>query len=229
MNRIKIAPSILSANFARMGEEVENLERCGADMIHCDVMDGTFVNPITFGAQMVKEIRKLTKLPLDVHLMITHPQSQIENFADAGADIVTVHYEACNFAAGYRTQEECIFDVISMIRKYQMKAGLVINPDTSTSVLRPYISLIDQILLMSVVPGYGGKTFIPKTLTKIRTVRSFADEVGKEIDIEVDGGITEENAGAVIEAGANVIVAGSTIFKSEDKARTIRILRGEQI
>ncbi|MBO5525375.1 MAG: ribulose-phosphate 3-epimerase [Clostridia bacterium] len=227
MRKIKIAPSILSANFAKMGEEVEYLEKCGADLIHCDVMDGTFVNPITFGAQMVKEIRKITKLPLDVHLMITHPQSQIVNFAEAGADIVLVHYEACNFTAGYRTQEECIDDIISMIHRHGMKAGLVINPDTSTSVLRPYVTLADQILLMSVVPGYGGKTFIPETLDKIRLVRQYADAIGKEIDIEVDGGITEENVDSVIRAGANVIVAGSTIFKSEDKARTIRRLRGE--
>lgn len=222
--RNMVAPSILSADFSRMGEEVEMLEYCGADLIHCDVMDGSFVNPITFGAQMVKEIRKRTKLPLDVHLMIEHPQTQIENFARAGANTVTVHYEAC-----YRIRKQYIKDTLYMIRAKGMRCGLVVNPSTPVEVVKPYLLLLDQVLLMSVVPGYGGKLFIPETLDKIRQLRSYILETGKEIDIEVDGGITESNVHSVLEAGANIIVAGSTVFNSPDKVVTIKRLRGENV
>lgn len=228
MRTIKIAPSILSANFVRMEEDIKELERCGADMVHCDVMDGTFVNPITFGGQMVKAVRKITSLPLDVHLMIVHPQTQIKNFADAGADILTIHYEACESENG-KSKDEFVADLLNEIRQNGMKAGLVINPATPVSVLKPFVAMADQILLMSVVPGYGGQSFIPSSLEKIRELRSYADEANVDLDIEVDGGITEENIGSVLEAGANVIVAGSTVFKAPDKAKTIKILRGEQV
>lgn len=228
MRKIKIAPSILSANFATMGADVEMLERCGADYVHCDVMDGSFVNPITFGGQMVKAIRKITKLPLDVHLMIVHPETQVKNFADAGTDILTFHYEAVE-AKDDKTKDECVADLLQKIRESGMKAGLVINPATPVSVLKPFVTMVDQILLMTVVAGYGGQSFIPYTLDKIKELRAYTDELGIDLDIEVDGGITEENIATVLEAGANVIVAGSTVFKSSDKERTIRVLRGESV
>ncbi len=214
---IKIAPSILASDFSRIGEEVARLEESGADLIHCDVMDGNFVPPITFGAQMVKAIRPHTKLPLDCHLMVLHPETHIEDFAAAGADNITVHVEACDIPALFR-----------MISSYGIKKSAVINPETAVEKVFPAVEEgADMILLMSVHPGWGGQKFLAETLKKLETLRDFCIKCGRgELDIEVDGGITEENVKDVISAGANVIVAGSTVFRSRDMAATVRRLRG---
>lgn len=215
--QIKIAPSILASDFARVGEEVERLQKSGADLIHCDVMDGNFVPPITFGAQMVKAIRPHTNLPLDCHLMTLHPETRIEEFAAAGADNITVHVETCDIPALFKK-----------IATYGVKKAAVINPETAIEKLFPAVEEgADMLLLMSVHPGWGGQKFIPETLKKLQILRDFCIKCGRaDLDIEVDGGITEENVQDVISAGANVIVAGSTVFQSKDMAATIGRLRG---
>lgn len=214
---IKIAPSILSADFSEMGAAVKKLEKSGADMIHCDVMDGSFVQPITFGAQMVKSIRPFTGLPLDVHLMIEHPQTQIKFFADAGADIITVHYGACQ-----KISESYLKDTLQLIKSYGVKCGAVVNPDVPVEEIFPVFPLCDMVLLMSVFPGYGGQKYIPSVTEKIKKARAF----DRNIDIEIDGGVTEQNCAEIIAVGANVLVAGSTVFNSTDMALTIKRLRG---
>ncbi len=220
--KIKIAPSILSADFSVMGDAVKKLEKSGADLIHCDVMDGTFVEPITFGAQMVKNIRPLTKLPLDVHLMIEHPKTQIKFFADAGADIITVHYQACK-----RVSDTYLKETLELIKSYGIKCGAVVNPDIPVENIFPVFPLLDMVLLMSVFPGYGGQKYIEEVTAKITKAREYAVSIGKpDLDIEIDGGVTEENCKKIIGAGANVLVAGSTVFKSPDMAVTIKNLRG---
>ena len=217
----KIAPSILSADFSVMGETVKKLEKCGADLIHCDVMDGSFVEPITFGGQMVKNIRSLTKLPLDVHLMIEHPKTQIKFFAKAGADIITVHYKACK-----KISDTYLEETLNLIKSYGVKCGAVVNPDVPVENIFPVFPICDMVLLMSVFPGYGGQKFIPEVMDKIKKAREYAAAIGKgDMDIEVDGGITEENADAIRAAGANVLVAGSTVFNSKDWAKTIAGLK----
>ena len=203
MKQIKIAPSILSADFSKMGEEVVSLEQCGADVVHCDVMDGVFVNNITFGIKMVEDIRKLTKLPLDCHLMIVHPEKYVERFAKAGADIITVHWEAC---------QDNLKEVLELIKSTGVKCGAVINPDTPVDKIADVIPMCDMVLVMSVFPGFGGQKFIPTAC-------------GKDIDIEIDGGVTEENIEEIKAAGANVIVAGSTVFKATDRAAIIAALK----
>ena len=217
MKTIKIAPSILSADFSKMGEEVRSLEECGADLVHCDVMDGVFVNNITFGIKMVEDLRKITTLPLDCHLMIVHPEKYVERFAKAGADIITVHWEAC---------QDNLKEVLLQIKATGVKCGAVINPDTPVDKIREVITLCDMVLVMSVFPGFGGQKFIPSALDKLREIRQIIDESGKDIDLQIDGGVTDENVEEIKEAGANVIVAGSAVFKAQDRAKTIVKLRG---
>ena len=213
----KIAPSILSADFSVMGETVAKLEKCGADLIHCDVMDGTFVEPITFGGQMIKNIRPLTKLPLDAHLMIEHPKTQVKFFAEAGADIITVHYKACA-----KISDTYLEETLRLIKSYGVKCGAVVNPDVPVENIFPVFPLCDMVLLMSVYPGYGGQKFIPEVMEKIKTARQYAIKCGSpDMDIEIDGGVTLENAKAIREAGANVLVAGSAVFNSPDWTDTI--------
>lgn len=216
MKEIKIAPSILSANFAKMGEEVAALEKCGADVVHCDVMDGVFVNNITFGIKMVEDIRKITSLPLDCHLMIVHPEKYVERFAKAGADIITVHWEAC---------QDNLEEVLNLIKSTGVKCGAVINPDTPVDKIRDVILLCDMVLVMSVFPGFGGQKFIPSALDKLREIRAIIDGSGRDIDLEIDGGVTAENVEEIKAAGANVIVAGSAVFKAEDRAAMIAKLK----
>ncbi len=214
---IKIAPSILSADFSKMGEEVKGLEESGADIVHCDVMDGVFVNNITFGIKMVEDLRKITSLPLDCHLMIVNPEKYVERFAKAGADIITVHYEAC---------KEGLKDTLQLIKNCGVKCGAVINPDTPVEKIKDVIPLCDMVLVMSVFPGFGGQKFIPECLEKLRQVRAIIDACGKDIDLQIDGGVTADNVAQVKAAGANVIVAGSAVFKAEDKGAMIASLKG---
>lgn len=204
-----------------MGEAIKKIELCGADLIHCDVMDGTFVEPITFGGQMIKNIRKLTKLPLDAHLMIEHPKTQVKFFADAGADIITVHYKACK-----KISDTYLEETLALIKSYGVKCGAVVNPDVPVENIFPVFPLCDMVLLMSVYPGYGGQKFIPEALEKIKKSREYAVKIGRpELDIEIDGGVTMQNAAQIREAGANVLVAGSAVFGAEDMAGAIAGLR----
>lgn len=216
MKTVKIAPSILSANFSKMGEEVQSLEKSGADLVHCDVMDGVFVNNITFGIKMVEDLRKITTLPLDCHLMIVHPEKYVERFAKAGADIITVHWEAC---------QDNLEEVLKLIKSTGVKCGAVINPDAPVEKIKEVIPLCDMVLVMSVFPGFGGQKFIPSALDKLREIRAIIDGLDKEIDLQIDGGVTAENVEEIKAAGANVIVAGSAVFKAEDRAEMIAKLK----
>ncbi len=216
MKQVKIAPSILSANFAKMGEEVRSLEENGADLVHCDVMDGVFVNNITFGIKMVEDLRKITALPLDCHLMIVHPERYVERFAKAGADIITVHYEAC---------QDNLKEVLLQIKAAGARCGAVVNPDTPTEKIKEVIPLCDMVLVMSVFPGFGGQKFIPSALNKLKEIRAVIDGLDKEIDLEIDGGVTAANVAEIKAAGANVIVAGSAVFNAENRADAIAVLK----
>lgn len=219
---VKIAPSILSADFSAMGEAIKKLERSGADLVHCDVMDGSFVGPITFGGQMVKNIRPLTRLPLDVHLMIEHPKTQIKFFAEAGADIITVHYEACA-----KISPTYLKETLELIKSYGIKCGAVVNPDTDVERIFDVFDICDMVLIMSVFPGYGGQKFIPSALDNVKKAREYAAGIGKDdLDIEIDGGVNLKNAAEIRAAGANVLVAGSAVFGAEDMASAISALRG---
>ncbi len=214
---IKIAPSILSANFAAMGEAVEKLQSQGADWVHFDVMDGNFVPNITFGPGMCKALRPLTALPLDVHLMVEHPCDWIEPFRQAGADILTIHVES---------SEHHLHRALQAIHAAGMKAGVVLNPATPIEACIHLLSECDLVLLMSVNPGFGGQSFIAETLSKIRALRKEIDARGLNVLIEVDGGVNPDTAKLCIDAGADVLVAGSAVFKAEDPADMIRRLRG---
>lgn len=216
MTEIQIAPSVLSADFSAMGEEIASLERAGADILHCDVMDGLFVPNITFGIKMVADMRKRTSLPLDCHLMIVEPQKYVPQFAKAGATYITVHYEAC---------KDNLKNVLKLIRECGCKAGAVINPDTPVSVLQDVLPYCDMILLMSVFPGFGGQKYIESVTEKIREVKAMTEKTGRKIDVEIDGGITLENVGKVKAAGANVIVAGNTVFSATDRKAVIAELK----
>lgn len=214
--QVKIAPSILSADFSKMGEEVRSLEESGADLVHCDVMDGVFVPNITFGMKMVEDIRKVTSLTLDCHLMIVNPEKYVQGFANAGADIITVHYEAC---------KDNLANVLKLIKDAGVKCGAVINPDTPVSAIADVIPLCDMVLVMSVFPGFGGQKFISSVLDKVREIRAIADGLGQDLDIQIDGGICAENAALAREAGANILVAGSAVFKAENRAEMIAKLK----
>jgi ribulose-phosphate 3-epimerase len=213
---VKIAPSILSADFARLGEEIKDVEQGGADYIHVDVMDGHFVPNITIGPLIVEAIRPITKLPLDVHLMIENPDQYVEAFAKAGADYITVHVEACQHL--HRT--------IQNIKAHGIKAGVVLNPATPVDMIQHIIGDIDMVLLMSVNPGFGGQKFIPEVLPKIKQVKEMADSKGLNIEIEIDGGVNAETAKQCIEAGANVLVAGSAVYNQSNRKEAIEALRG---
>jgi ribulose-phosphate 3-epimerase len=215
---IKIAPSILSANFAKLGEEIRDVEKGGADYIHVDVMDGHFVPNITIGPLIVEAIRPVTSLPLDVHLMIENPDKYIPTFAKAGADYLSVHVEACPHL--HRT--------IHLIKEHGVKAGVVLNPHTPVSMIEHIIHDVDLVLLMTVNPGFGGQKFIHSVLPKIQQVAQIINEQNLHVEIEVDGGVNEETAKLCIEAGANVLVAGSAIYNKEDRAAAIRAIRGGQ-
>lgn len=219
MPQIKIAPSILASDFSRGAETVKALEQNGADYVHCDIMDGNFVPPITFGHQFVGSLRPHTKLPLDCHLMVLHPETHFEELKKAGADFITIHKEVC---------KEQTPSLLRRIREMGMKSGAVVNPDTPIERVFDCVEDADMILIMSVFPGWGGQKFIADTLKKAEALRSFCIRNGKPgFDIEMDGGISEQNAKEVISAGVNVLVAGSAVFRSLDMASTIRALRGE--
>ncbi len=210
-----IAPSILSADFARLADAVQQVEAAGADWIHVDVMDGHFVPNLTVGPPMVEALRKVTALPLDVHLMITNPDEFIPEFAKAGADILTVHVETCPHL--HRT--------IQAIKEQKMKAGVSLNPSTSCTTLEHILGDVDLVLVMSVNPGFGGQRFINSTLEKIRRIQTMITASTGSPHLEVDGGITIHNVASVLQAGANVLVAGSAIFGSSNMSDTIRQMR----
>ena len=211
MRKIFISPSILTADFARLEQECKSLEKCGADWIHCDVMDGNFVPNLTFGMPIVKSIRKCVALPLDVHLMIDRPERYVEQFAEAGADIITVHAEATDNVAG----------CLKLIRSAGKQVGISVKPNTPVEVLEQYRGLFDMILIMSVEPGFGGQSFIESSVTKIKR----AKELFPNALVEVDGGINKSTVKKVVEAGADVIVAGSAILNASDRKCAIAELR----
>lgn len=201
---IKIAPSILASDFSRLGEQIKELENAGADLIHIDVMDGSFVPNISFGFPIMKSIRPLTKLPFDVHLMIQEPGRFIEEFVRFGADIITVHYEA----------DKHIDRTINYIKSFGVKAGVALNPATPTAFIKDIIADLDMVLIMSVNPGFGGQKFIKYSLEKIREIKELSEVKNKDLLIQVDGGIEKENIIDAVNAGANVIVAGSSVFRN---------------
>jgi len=211
----KIAPSILSADFSRLGEEVKAIEAAGADYVHVDVMDGRFVPNITIGPLVVEAVRKVTPLPLDVHLMIVEPERYVESFAKAGADIIVVHAEATVH----------LHRAIQMIRSLGKKAGVSLNPSTPLNVLDYVLEDLDLVLLMTVNPGFGGQSFIEACIPKIQALRGMMDKRGVEAELEVDGGVKTDNIGRISRAGADVFVAGSAVFNSPDYAATIAELK----
>ncbi|MGQ9694813.1 MAG: ribulose-phosphate 3-epimerase [Thermodesulfobacteriota bacterium] len=215
--RIKIAPSILAADFSRLPEEIKAIEKAGADYIHIDVMDGHFVPNITVGPMIVETLAKLTSLPLDVHLMVSHPDMLLSTFIKAGAKILTVHLETCIHL--HRTLTE--------IRKLGGRAGVSLNPTTPLCLLEPALDYVDLVLIMSVNPGFGGQEFIPPILPKIAHARKLMDEKKSKAELEVDGGIKVANIGLVAKAGADVIVSGSGIFQTPDYEATIAAMRAE--
>jgi ribulose-phosphate 3-epimerase len=217
LHSITIAPSILSADFGRLAEEVAAVEAAGADLLHVDVMDGRFVPNITIGPLVVKAIRKITKLPLDLHLMIVEPEKYLDAFADAGADTINIHFEATSHS----------HRALQHIRSRKKRAGLALNPSTGEEALRYLLGSLDQVLVMSVNPGFGGQSFLPEVLPKVAAIRRMIDEGRWPIEIEIDGGIAEGTAGLAVSAGACALVAGNAIFTKPDYRAAIAGLRRE--
>ena len=217
MASIKISPSILSADFSKLGNEIENLEKANADLIHIDLMDGHFVPNITIGPEVINKLRKYTNLPFDVHLMISPVHNFIKNFAEAGADIITIHPEA--------TKD--LMSSIKEIKSFNKKVGVSLNPETSVNEVLPNLDLIDLVLVMSVNPGFGGQKFIKDTLEKVKILRREIDKKKLKTQIEIDGGINFSNANLAIEAGVDILVSGTTIFKENggDLKKNIQLLR----
>tara|TARA_Y100001960_G_C14611481_1_gene796007 strand:+ start:200 stop:859 length:660 start_codon:yes stop_codon:yes gene_type:complete len=216
-SRVKISPSILSADFGKLGSEISTLEKAGADLIHVDVMDGHFVPNITIGPEVIKDLRKYTSLPFDVHLMISPVHNYIRNFAEAGADIITIHPEAT----------KNLKESVNEIKKFGKKAGISLNPETKINEVLPVIHMIDLVLIMSVNPGFGGQKFIESTLEKVKLLRKEIDQKKLPVEIEIDGGINFDNASIAKEAGVDILVSGTTIFKSNggDIKKNIEILK----
>ncbi len=210
-----ISPSVLAADFSKLAEDVNKVYFAGAEYIHLDVMDGIFVPNISFGPPVIASLRKATDAFFDVHLMITEPQRYIKDFADAGADLITIHYESCESPA----------EVVKMIKSYGVRACVSIKPATPAEVLFPLMSELDMVLVMTVEPGFGGQKLIPETVAKVKQLREYADTNGLNIDIEVDGGVTLDNLPLVRQAGANIIVAGSAVFKAENPAMVIEQMK----
>lgn len=212
---IKLAPSILSADFSKLGEDVMKVEDAGCEYLHIDVMDGSFVPNISFGAVVLRSLRKKSNMIFDVHLMIDEPIRYIKDFADAGADIIVIHQEATKH----------LHRSVMAVKELGKKVGVSINPATSLTTLEYILDELDMVLIMSVNPGFGGQKFIPSSLQKVRKLRSMIDERGLDIDIQVDGGVTKDNIKDVVDAGANILVAGSAIFGKEDITQAVKELR----
>ena len=206
MKKIQISPSILSADFSQLGNEIKKLEQGGADMIHVDVMDGHFVPNLTIGPPVIKRLRNYTQIPFDVHLMISPVHKYIKDYVNAGADIITIHPEAT----------DNLIESINLIKKLNKKVGVSLNPDTKLNIIDNVLDQIDLVLIMSVFPGFGGQKFMPEVVEKIKTLKKIKEEKKLNFDIEVDGGINFENNKIVIEAGANILVSGTTIFKENN-------------
>ncbi|QBD84789.1 ribulose-phosphate 3-epimerase [Clostridium tetani] len=212
---VKIAPSILSADFANLGRDIEYMEKYGAHVVHFDVMDGKYVPNISFGVPIMKSIKGLTKLPFDVHLMIEEPSKYIEDFAKAGADIITFHYEA----------ETHLDRTINYIKSFGVKAGIALNPGTPVSLIKDLIPSLDMVLIMSVNPGFGGQKYIPYASDKIRELKKLKDELNKDLIIEVDGGVGKDNIKDIANCGVDLVVAGSAVFKDGKIEENLKVLR----
>ena len=212
---IKISPSMLAADFTKLGEELADIERAGADMVHLDVMDGVFVTNISFGLPVIESLRKVSTMVFDVHLMIVDPEKYVDRFADVGADIITFHHEATKNTA----------ETLKKIRAKGVKAAVSVKPGTPVEEIYPYLELCDMVLIMTVEPGYGGQALIPETLEKVRKLKAELSKRGLNVDIQVDGGVNEKNAPEAIAAGANILVAGSAVFKAQDRQTAIDALR----